>query len=291
VTITNLADNSVMTAKTIPLGTTAALSSAFRFVTLDSPVTLTPGNYRIWVTGLGGTGNDSFTQGRDDFDLGDTGAITIGRGAYNWEAGSMPIFDWGPTNLPVCASFMFYDPSSIISANVLTSTTPVLLGGPAGTTPTLAIELADLKIASLADVAGAVVKGVVTGDSLGGSPVTLTLTAPSGTATYSGSITGDLNLVKDGGATQILGLLNYAGDTTVNEGTLQVSSIDTPLSAVYVADNAILSASSITADSLTIGGPKHLSAAVNTTPVPEPGTLLLLALAGLVFVGAYLRRK
>jgi outer membrane autotransporter protein len=57
-------------------------------------------------------------------------------------------------------------------------------------------------------------------------PVSLTLGLPTGTATFSGSITdnpgGALSLIKQGGGTQILaGTSTYTGTTLVNGGTLQ----------------------------------------------------------------------
>ena len=122
-------------------------------------------------------------------------------------------------------------------------------------------------------------------------PVVLTLGATSGSTTYSGSINGNISLVKSGGSTQNLtGLLTYTGNTIVNAGTLSVSSIDTPSAAVSVATGATLTATSIMADSLAIGGGPFVSAGT-LNAVPEPGILVLLVLAGLAFGGTYLRRK
>ena len=48
----------------------------------------------------------------------------------------------------------------------------------------------------------------------------------------------------------------YTGNTTVNNGTLNApAGINTPAATVYVATPATLNASSIVADTLTIGGP------------------------------------
>jgi hypothetical protein len=57
--------------------------------------------------------------------------------------------------------------------------------------------------------------------------------------------------------------------------------IDTPSAFVYVATGATLNSPSIVADTLTIGGPQIGAAAA----VPEPGTLVLLALAVLALAG------
>ena len=78
--------------------------------------------------------------------------------------GVIPATPWndGSGNADADATFSFYDPSSVIAANALPITTPVLLGGAAGSTPKLDLQGMNQQIASLADVAGAAVKGVVT---------------------------------------------------------------------------------------------------------------------------------
>jgi len=115
----------------------------------------------------------------------------------------------------------------------------------------------------------------------------LTLGATSGTTTFSGSIGAAINLVKTGDGTQILtgSLASYDGNTTVDAGTLTVSSLNTPSSTVYVAADATLNAGSIVADTLTIGGTPTVSS------VPEPSSLALLALAAAALAGMCLRRN
>jgi autotransporter-associated beta strand protein len=80
----------------------------------------------------------------------------------------------------------------------------------------------------------------------------------------------------------------YTGDTTVNAGTLTVGNLNTPSATVYVATGTTLNATSIVADTLTIGGAPLAAAA---QAVPEPSVLALLVLAGVAFVGGFLRRK
>jgi autotransporter-associated beta strand protein len=88
-----------------------------------------------------------------------------------------------------------------------------------------------------------------------------------------------------GGALTLAATPTYNGDTTVNAGVLNANGgISTPSATVYVATGATLNATSIVADTLTIGGAPHLAA----TAVPEPGTFVLLVLAGL---GAFLARR
>jgi autotransporter-associated beta strand protein len=83
----------------------------------------------------------------------------------------------------------------------------------------------------------------------------------------------------------------YTGDTIVNEGTLKVLNINTPNSDVSVAADAVLNASSIVADSLTIGGGPFSMAPVDAIPVPEPGMMTLLILAGMAFTILRFRRR
>jgi autotransporter-associated beta strand protein len=84
------------------------------------------------------------------------------------------------------------------------------------------------------------------------------------------------------GELTLTGLSTRTGDTIVDAGILNVTpGIDTPSAFVYVATGATLNSPSIVADTLTIGGPQIGAAAA----VPEPGTLVLLALAVLALAG------
>jgi autotransporter-associated beta strand protein len=92
------------------------------------------------------------------------------------------------------------------------------------------------------------------------------------------------------GTLTLTGASTRTGDTVVDEGTLNMPlGINTPNAAVYVATGGTLNAPTIVADSLTIGGVPLASA--NTAAVPEPGTLVLLALAGMIAILAVWRRK
>jgi fibronectin-binding autotransporter adhesin len=280
--LTNLNDSSDVTVTFTPGSGT--YQSGFRFLNLDTPLSLNPtGNYKIWVASLGGgSGHDIFDENVTTYDTGN-GAITIGTYYWGYPDAGEPTS--AATANDTAASFRYYNPSSVIIANLLPTTTPVVMGGPAGSTPTLDLQGADQQIASLADVAGSVVYGVVKNDDPA-TPVVLTLGASSGSTTYSGSIAGNPSLRKNGGSTQsLLGALTYTGNTTVSAGTLNVSSLNTPLAAVTVSNGATLTAGSITAGTLTIGGSRA------PAPVPEPSTIILLAFAGLGALVAARRRK
>ena len=79
----------------------------------------------------------------------------------------------------------------------------------------------------------------------------------------------------------------YTGNTIVNAGALTVPVLYTPDATVFVATGASLTATSITANTLTIGGTPTAAASA----VPEPSALVLLALAGLSALLAAWRRK
>jgi autotransporter-associated beta strand protein len=108
-------------------------------------------------------------------------------------------------------------------------------------------------------------------------------------------------LTKQGlGTLTIIQNATYTGNTTVNTGILDMLDIKTPNAAVSVAANAELTASSVVADTLTIGAGgtviiKALSggpgSSSSLSPVPEPSTLVLLAMAALATLVAARRKK
>jgi autotransporter-associated beta strand protein len=103
--------------------------------------------------------------------------------------------------------------------------------------------------------------------------------------------TGGLTKIGLGSLTLVAGN-TYIGDTVVDAGTLNIPAINTPSAEVYVATDAVLNTASIVANTLTIGGaPRVAASASSVTAVPEPSTLVLLALAGMALVGAYIRRR
>ena len=91
------------------------------------------------------------------------------------------------------------------------------------------------------------------------------------------------------GELTLTGASTRTGDTVVDAGTLNVTlGINTPNATVYVATGGTLNTPSIVADTLTIGGaPLAASAAT----VPEPGTLVLLALAAMGWTAWMLREE
>ncbi|MBN2580571.1 MAG: PEP-CTERM sorting domain-containing protein [Pirellulales bacterium] len=85
-------------------------------------------------------------------------------------------------------------------------------------------------------------------------------------------------------------LVNSGSLTVDGGGTFTVSGDLSGTGDTVVSDGSVLIATGITQNSLTIGGSGAAGSAGNVTPVPEPGTLPLLALAALGGFFGYRRR-
>jgi autotransporter-associated beta strand protein len=97
---------------------------------------------------------------------------------------------------------------------------------------------------------------------------------------YSGALSGPGSFGKVGaGELTLSGTFTYIGDTNVYGGALTIHGALTNSANVNVYNTAVLTASSITADTLSIGG----TSAILPAAVPEPCTMVLLALGALVF--------
>ena len=100
----------------------------------------------------------------------------------------------------------------------------------------------------------------------------------------------------DGGVTKLgegqltlSGTLSYTGDTTVAQGTLNLTTaLNTPDATVTVVDGTTLNAVSIVADTLVIGGTLPTP---NVAAVPEPGTLAMLFAVAAGLLATVWRRK
>ncbi len=92
----------------------------------------------------------------------------------------------------------------------------------------------------------------------------------------------------------------YTGNTTASAGILDMLDINTPSATVTVEGGAELTARSVKCNTVTLGAGSTLiikalpggpTAALSISPVPEPGTLVLLAMAGLAMIFAKWRKK
>ena len=120
-----------------------------------------------------------------------------------------------------------------------------------------------------------------------------TILVESSTATMSGTLSGGPfgGLIKDGAGTLILsGTNTYGGGTDVSDGTLVLTNADAVAAGTSLAVGA---GGTFIFDPTVSGSPLdatsvHVASQVN--PVPEPETLTLLAVAGIVAAGVWRRR-
>ena len=140
-------------------------------------------------------------------------------------SGSSFQLNWYPQNPAVMISAIQIV-NEATSGNLPSGTTVQL--GAAGSTPTLDLCGASQQVAALSDNAG-YTNGLVTnsvGNGAISTPVTLTLSPASGSATFSGAIQdgaggGTIHLAMSGNGTQVLAGGNaYSGGTTISGGTL-----------------------------------------------------------------------
>ena len=177
-------------------------------------------------------------------------------------------------------------PDAFLGGNNLLPTTSPLTIAAAGT---LDLGGAYQQLASLSG-GGSVI------NSNAGVPSVLTLTPTGGSTTFSGMIQGGgtlgtISLVLDGPGTLVLsGSNTYTGGTTVWNGTLQLSN------SAALADGSSLSVGSNLSvfglvEPSAVAAPAAASPAVAVAAVPEPGSLALLGVAGIVAAAAACRRR
>jgi autotransporter-associated beta strand protein len=137
--------------------------------------------------------------------------------------------------------------------------------------------------------------GAISGVATTGNTTTLTLDGGNtGANTISGAIGdggagGKLALTKDGDGTWVLSVANtYSGGTTVSKGTLLLTNAN----ALLAGSDLTIGASGTVVLASDLTGAAATNAGSSVAPVPEPGTIALLAagLAGLL-VAAWRRRR
>jgi autotransporter-associated beta strand protein len=127
--------------------------------------------------------------------------------------------------------------------------------------------------------------------------VALSVGNDNASTTYSGTLSGAGSLVKVGtGTLALTGTNTYGGGTTVSDGLLEIGSINAlPAGGSLTIDGAgsvvLSSGLGVSGSSVGAGVSGHLTGAGSPAPVPEPGTWALLAGAGVVGLGAWLRRR
>jgi autotransporter-associated beta strand protein len=230
-------------------------------------VTLYGGGFTTAATATSVTGTDSSAGG-----LNKTGLGTLTLSGLNTFTGPMTV-EQGTLSIPTIANGGSANPSPIGAST--SDSANLVLGGGGKLLYTGAVATTDRGF-TLAAGGGA----IETAENL----------------TFSGSVVGigDGGLTKDGiGTLTLTGSVEYAGSTVINAGTLAFSDNVATVAdisgsgSLAVYGTAVLTATSIQVDTLTIGGTGGAALAA----VPEPTTLVLLALAGIGMVGMKFRRK
>jgi autotransporter-associated beta strand protein len=119
---------------------------------------------------------------------------------------------------------------------------------------------------------------------------------------FSGSIDGAGSLKKVGpGKLTLSGSSTYTGGTTVSEGLLQIDSVSAlpaggsltidGTGSVVLSSGLGTSGSSVASSQGVNSAVVHAAASGSTSPVPEPGTLVLLAVGALAGLVVALRRR
>ncbi len=179
---------------------------------------------------------------------------------------------------------------NLSGSNLLPIGTPLAIAA----NGTLDLNGASQQVASLSD--GTPGSGGSIINSNTGSVSVLTLSPSGGSTTFSGMIQGggtlgSIGVVLDGPGTLVLsGTNTYTGGTTVWNGTLQLNN------SAALADGSSLSVGSGLAafglvEPSAVAAPVAASPAAAVAAVPEPGTLALLGVAGIVAAVAVSRRR
>ena len=153
--------------------------------------------------------------------------------------------------------------------------TTVYLSAP-GNSSVLDLNGNSQTLAGLAD--GGTTAGTRSVVNSSGTASTLTL-GGSGTYAYSGTVDGNLAVIKSGTGTQTLsGANTYTGDTVINTGTLALGSSLSSSSSVTLAAGATLDVSAVPG-TYTLGGAATLTASGTASPAtivgPAAGTVSL----------------
>jgi autotransporter-associated beta strand protein len=133
---------------------------------------------------------------------------------------------------------------------------------------------------------------------MAGSAVALTVGSNGDSTTFSGEIAGSGALIKAGDGTLVLsGSNDYLGGTTVDDGMLIATSFQAlpeGTSLTVGAGGTLIFGSPLAGGTIVGGAPisAAMVSAAGPVPVPEPGTLALLAAGGLVVgFGVWRRSK
>jgi autotransporter-associated beta strand protein len=217
----------------------------------------------------------------------DNFGIELSRGGWNEDVSDVSVYNVALTQPQIAQLYNWH------GSGLLPVTTALTIA------PNSALDLngGAQAVASLSDSSPGHGGNVINSNS--GSSSVLTLTPATGVSTtFSGTIgdngsgnsPGSIALVLDGPGTMVLaGTNTYAGGTTVEAGTLVVTNQEGLLdgSSLSVGNNL----SAFSGAAVVAAAPAASSASSGIGAVPEPGTLALLSMAGIVAAAAAWRRR
>jgi autotransporter-associated beta strand protein len=283
--IVNTSSDQITALKIVTLSGDAVFGGSGRWDIRGTSATLSTGNHAYNLTKIG-TNQVSFVAAAVDSALAN---IYIDAGILGFQTSTSSMGDASMTVAIASTGILnFWATSNSMNKKAVINGGTIWAESGAGTSNTFIGPITVNSGGVIFDAGGALTGGMPN------SAVSMTL---------SGAIGGIGSVTKNGpGTVFITGTVAYNGDTTINEGTLQINTVGSPvLNAVSGAGTLGIgngtASTNVTANSINIGaitiaaGSKLVIAARPggpladlLTPVPEPATFVLLTMGGLLIL-------
>ena len=190
----------------------------------------------------------------------------------------------GSGTLTLSASNGYTGITLISGGTLLLANTAAIAGSTFDTSGSGSLSFGTLTSATFGGLQGS---GNLALDNANPAAVALSVGGNNSTTTFSGMISGSGSLTKTGSGDLILsGSNDYTGGTTVNDGTLYITdshALSAGTSLTVVAGGVFIydpSPAGLPAVASSLAAPRGVAIAA----VPEPGTLALLSIAGILYL-------